>query len=166
MTTINPELIQQYIDSFPVLPATVTRLVKVTSDPKSSAQDVVETILPDQCLCLTILKFANSVLFGRPQKVDSISMAVTILGFNEVQNIALAKAVIHSLSKVDEQRKPFIDKFWTHSFVCGMAARIIAEDLQISPEAAFIGGLIHDIGKLIIMETFVDDYAAGYWLTK
>ena len=138
----------------------------MANDPESSAQDVMDTILPDQSLCLTILKIANSALLGRPQKVDSIKMAVTVLGFNEVQNIALAKAVISSFSNIDQQHKLFVDKFWEHSFVCAMAARIIAEDLHIPPEVAFIGGLIHDIGKLIMLETFGKSYEVEYWMTK
>ena len=126
----------------------------------------MKAILPDQSLCLTVLKIANSVLFGRPQKVDSIKMAVAILGFNEVQRIAMTKALINSFSKLDKKHKPFIDKIWTHSFVCGMAARAIARDLHIAPDIAFMGGLIHDIGKLIMLETFIDDYAVEHWMTR
>ncbi len=159
------ELIKQHIDSFPVLPATVTRLLTVTNDPESSAQDVMEVIVNDQSLCFTVLKIANSVLFGRPKKVDSIRMAVSILGFNEVQQIALAKALINSFSKVAKHHKATIDRFWQHSFVCGMIAKVIARDLQISTESAFMGGLIHDIGKLIMLETFVEDYSLD-WLTN
>lgn len=166
MTTTRHELIKQHIDSFPVLPVTVTRLINVTNDPESSAEDVMKAILPDQSLCLTVLKIANSVLFGRPQKVDSIKMAVTILGFNEVQRIAMTKALINSFSKLDKKHKPFIDRIWTHSFVCGMAARVVARDIHIAPDIAFMGGLIHDIGKLIMLETFSDDYAVEYWMTK
>ncbi len=98
----------------------------VTSDPESSVQDVLEVILTDQSLCLTILKISNSVLFGRPKKVDSIKMAVSILGFNEVQRIALTKALVNSFSKIAQRHKSTIDKFWEHSFICGMTARIIA----------------------------------------
>jgi len=165
MTTTKHELIKQHIDSFPVLPVTVMRLMTVTSDPESSVQDVMEVILTDQSLCLTVLKIANSVLFGRPQRVDSVSMAVTILGFNEVQRIALTKALINSFSKLGKQHKLFIDKFWLHSFVCGMVARVIAQDLHVTPDIAFMGGLIHDVGKLIMLETFADDYALD-WMTK
>jgi len=164
MKTLRSELIKQHIDSFPVLPVTVTRLIKVTSDPDCSVKDVVDTILSDQSLCLTVLKIANSVLFGRPKKVDSIKMAVVILGFNEVQRIALAKVLVNSFSKLDKQRKPMVDKFWEHSFVCGMAAWVIARDLHITPEIAFLGGLIHDIGKLIMLETFSDDYPPERWM--
>lgn len=156
--------IKQHIDSFPVLPVTVARLFKVTGDPESSARDVMEAILPDQSLCLTILKIANSVLFGRPKKVDSLALAVTVLGFNEVERIALTKAIVNSFSKLGEQHKQYIDKHWTHSFVCAMCAKIIARDLQISSDTAFMGGLLHDIGKLVMLETFYDDYQVDNWM--
>jgi len=160
-----PELIKQHIDSFPVLPATVTRLMTVTNDPESSAQDVMEVIVADQSLSFTVLKIANSALFGRPKQVDSLQMAVSILGFNEVQRIALAKALINSFNKLAKHHKSAIDRFWQHSFTCGMIAKVIAQELHMSSEIAFMGGLIHDIGKLIMLEIFVDDYALD-WLTR
>jgi putative nucleotidyltransferase with HDIG domain len=166
MTITRLELIKQHIDSFPVLPATVTKLMKLTRDPESSAKDIMEVILPDQSLCFTILKIANSALFGRPKKVDSIQMAVAVLGFNEVQNIAVTKALINSFSRIDEKYKLFVDKFWEHSFVCGIAARIIAQDIQIASDVASMAGLIHDVGKLIMLETFDDDYDIQLWLAN
>lgn len=165
MDVTRQELIKQHIDSFPVLPVTVMRLMAVTSDPASSAKDVVDVILTDQSLCLTVLKISNSVLFGRPRQVDSIKTAVAILGFNEVQHIALAKALVNSFSRVAKQHKASIDKFWEHSFVCGMVARVIAQRLHIAPDMAFMGGLIHDIGKLIMLETFADDYALDWMIS-
>lgn len=165
MKSTRSEQIQRYIDSFPVLPVTVTRLMDVTSDPECSVKDVVETIHTDPSLCLTILKISNSVLFGRPQRVDSIKMAVVILGFNEVQKIALAKALINSFSKLARKHKPYVDRFWEHSFICGMAAKIISQDLNIAHDNAFMGGLLHDIGKLIMLETFTDNYALERWMT-
>lgn len=171
MNTIHHEpqkqdLIKEHIDSFPVLPTSVTRLLCVTSVPDSSAEDVMEVILPDQSLCLTILKIANSALFGRPRKVDSLTLAISVLGFNEVQRIALTKALINSFSKLAKKHKSYIDRHWLHSFVCGITARMIAQDLRINPDIAFLGGLIHDIGKLIMLETFEDDYAVEYWMSN
>jgi len=166
MTVTRLEMIKQHIDSLPVLPATVTRLMKQTRDPECSAHDIMETILPDQSLCFTILKIANSALFGRPKKVDSIQMAISVLGFNEVQNIALTKALINSFSIIDKKHKLFVDKFWEHSFVGGIAARIIAQDLQIAPDVASMGGLIHDVGKLVMLETFDDDYDIQLWMAN
>lgn len=165
MTTEKYELIKQHIDSFPVLPVTVMRLMKVTSDPESSVQDVLDVMHTDQSLCVTVLKIANSALFGSPRKVDTLQRAVTTLGFEEVQRIALTKALINSFSKLGKQHKLHIDKFWLHSFLCGMVARVIAQDLEINPDIAFMGGLIHDVGKLIMLETFTDDYSMD-WMTK
>jgi putative nucleotidyltransferase with HDIG domain len=165
MTTSKHGLIRQYIDSFPVLPESVTRLTKVTNDPGSSAKDVMAVILPDQSLCLTVLKIANSVLFGRPQKVDSIQTAVTILGFDEVQRIALTKAMVNSFNKLAGPHRVFIDKYWEHSFVCGIAARIIARDLSLAQDTAYMGGLFHDIGKLIMLQTYGEEYQSERWMT-
>ncbi len=158
--------IEKHIDSFPVLPATVTRLLHVTSNPESSAQDVMETILPDQSLSLTILKFANSVLFGRPKKVDSLTQAVAFLGFDEVQNIALSKSLINSFGDFEKKHLAYLDKFWEHSFMCGMAARHIAHDLKLRQDVAFTSGLIHDIGKLIILRSFEEEYLPQKWMTE
>jgi len=165
MKTIRSEQIKQHIDSFPVLPLTVTRLIEAASDPGSSVKDIVEILHSDQSLSLTVLKIANSVLFGRPQKAASIKMAVVILGFDEVQRIALTKALINSFSKLAKQHRPFINRFWEHSFACGLAARAIAPKLAINPEIALIGGLLHDIGKLIMLDTFTEGYALDRWMT-
>ncbi len=165
MQPTRDELIKQHFDSFPVLPATVTRLMRVVSDPECSVQDIVETLHSDQSLCLTVLKIANSVLFGRPRKIDSIKMAVVALGFKEVQRIALSKALINSFSKLAGHHKPVVDRFWQHSFVCAMAAGSIARDQRMAPDVAFMGGLLHDLGKLIMLQTFTDDYAPERWMT-
>lgn len=157
-------MIKQNIDSFPVLPATVSRLMDVTNNPECSVQEIVGTIQADQSLCLTVLKIANSVLFGRPQRVDSLKMAVVILGFNEVQRIAMTKSLINSFGHLARKHKLAIDKFWHHSFVCGMAARIIASDLAFAPDIAFMGGLIHDVGKLIMLQTFEGAYLPEEWM--
>ena len=157
------DLIKRHIDSFPVLPLTVAKLLSVVNDPKSSADDVIKTILPDQSLCLTILKIANSVLFGRPRKAASLKAAVVILGFDEVRRIAVTKALLNSFRKLPAREKPFMDRFWTHAFFCGLAAVIIARDLRIDADIAFMGGLLHDIGKLIMLQTFAEDYTLGRW---
>lgn len=160
------KLIENHIDSFPVLPTTVTKLMQVVNDPESSAQEVMETILPDHSLGLTILKFANSVLFGRPKKVDSLTNAIAFLGFDEVLNIALSKALINSFGDLEKKHRPFLRAFWEHSFMCGMAARHVAHDLGFRPDVAFTSGLIHDVGKLIILKSFEDDYSPQVWMNE
>lgn len=78
----------------------------------------------------------------------------------------MSKVLINSFSKFSKENKVFLDIHWTHSFVCGMMAKVIADELCFTSDGAFMGGLIHDIGKLIMLETFSDDYAADYWMTR
>jgi len=146
------------IDSLPSLPATVSRVLAVTADPDSAAEDLVDAILPDQAMCATILKIANSAFFGVPRNVSTMDKAVTVLGFNEVHNIVLGKAVFSSFDKINEQNKKAIDNFWNHSFACGLAAKILAGDLGGSASELFIAGLIHDIGKLAFFIAMPEDY--------
>jgi HD-like signal output (HDOD) protein len=116
-------------------------------------------------MCVAILKIANSVLYGRPKEVSSLESAITVLGFDEIQNIVLSKSVLNSFGTVFKRNDQTIKKFWDHSFTCALAGRIIAEHFSISsPGRFFIGGLIHDIGKLALLLTLPEDYAAEKWL--
>ena len=146
------------IDSLPSLPATVSRVLAVTADPESCGDDLVNAILPDQAMCAAILKIANSAFFGIPREVATMDKAVNVLGFNEVHNIVLGKAVFNSFRKIPVSGKNIVDAFWQHSFYCGLAAKVIAEDLKCPASELFISGLIHDIGKLAIFMTRPEEY--------
>jgi len=165
MTTSKYEEIERQIDSFPSLPAIVAQVLSVTDNPDSSVQDLIQVILPDQSMCVAILKIANSALYGRSEKVSSLEMAIMVLGFNEVQNIVLSRTIVTAFDSVCKKNKTVIDQFWDHSFTCGIAAKTIAEHLGLSsPGQFFVGGLIHDIGKLAMLLTFPSEYLPSYWL--
>lgn len=162
MTPSNIALLIDQIDSFPALSATVSRVLEITGNPESSAQELMQAILPDQSMCVAILKLANSAFFGRPRKVSSIEEAVVVLGFHEIRNIVLTQAVFHSFQKFRSTNKEDIDALWRHSLTCGLAARIIADHSgqYVSSSQFFIAGLIHDIGKLAMLMVFPQSYSA------
>ncbi len=160
------EQIRQQIDSFPVLPATVSRIMHVTANPESSANDLVQAILPDQSLCFTILKLANSVLFGRPQRIDSLPAAIMVLGFDEIQSIALVKAMNNSFRELNLVTTAPVEQFWEHSFLTAMVAQHVAQHLRLTSGTPFMAGLMHDIGKLVMLLTFEDEYAPEQWMTS
>ncbi len=153
------------IDSLPALPATVSKVLAVTADPESSVLDLVNAILPDQAMCATILKLANSAFFGMPRGVSTMDKAVTVLGFNEVHNIVLGKAVYNSFRANNSSNLHALETFWDHAFTCGLAAKILAKDLGHSENELFIAGLIHDIGKLALFKARPDDYLQILTLT-
>lgn len=134
------ELIIQRIKSFPALPQTVANVLEVTNNPESSGSDLVQVILPDPAMCLTILKIANSALYGQSRKVSSLERAVMVLGFDEILSIVLSQAVVSSFQKVMRNNKSVAEKFWDHSFSCALAAKSIAEYLNFPSGQFFMGG--------------------------
>lgn len=158
MSQSNLEAIYSQIDSLPSLPAIVIDVLEITGNPESSANDLMNAILPDQSMCAAILKIANSAFFGLPRQVGTVEKAIMVLGFDEVKNIVLGKAVFNSFKELNGNNKETIEDFWEHSFTCGLAAKIIAEHVDLSPSQLFIAGLIHDIGKLAMLMTFPNIY--------
>ncbi len=88
------------IKSFPSLPSVVNHVMKITADPKSSVEDLIDAINPDLALNTAILKISNSVFFGQMRKVSSLKQALMVIGFSEIQNIVLSKAVFNSFKKI------------------------------------------------------------------
>jgi HD-like signal output (HDOD) protein len=131
----------------------------VTANSESSANDLMEVILPDQSMCSAILKVANSAFFGVPRGVSTVERAVVVLGFEEIKNIIIGKAIFASFPQINKENRHTISLFWEHAFTCGLAAKVIAEGLHLSPSEFFIAGLIHDIGKLAMLMTFPHDYS-------
>ncbi len=165
MNEQKPIPIEQQIASLPPLPITVANVLTVTNNPDSSANDLVKAILPDQTMCIAVLKIANSVLYGRPKKVSSLETAVVVLGFQEVQNIVLAKAAVQAFQPIFKTNKEAMAAFWDHSFTCGLAARIVGEHINLPSGQFFVAGLLHDIGKLAMLLAFDKRYDPSKWLS-
>jgi len=128
--------------------------MQVTADPDSSVDDLMRVVMLDQSLVTLVLKTANSAFLGLPRKVDSIQQALTILGFAEIQNMALAKGVFDSFKNLKKGNQFDINRFWEHSFLCAISARILAVDFRSPRNDFFLAGLIHDIGKLAMVMWF------------
>ncbi len=156
--------IDQIIDSLPPLPLTVAKVIKVTTNPQSSADDLLKAVVSDQTMCAAILKIANSVLYGHPQKISSLRTAIVVLGMEEVQSIVLGKAAISTFRALFKENKEELSLFWEHSFVCGLAAKIIAESLGLVTGQFFMGGLLHDIGKLVMFLAMPEKYLPKDWM--
>lgn len=159
MSQTNFDALYAQIESLPSLPAIVTDVLKVTGDPESSANDMMQAILPDQSMCAAILKIANSAFFGLPREVSTLEKAIMVLGFGEVQNIILAKAVFNTFKDSTSQSKEAMEHLWDHSFTCALAAKILADRSNQCASELFILGLLHDIGKLAMLITFPTIYS-------
>lgn len=146
------------INSIPTLPTVACQVIEITADPNSSADDLAKVVTPDISLTTKLLKMANSPFFGAIRRVTSLQHAITVLGFKEVRNLIISAVIFESFMKAEKMGNYDIGKFWKHSFVCGLAAKVIAADLKKASNEFFVAGLIHDIGKLVIYITSPHDF--------
>ena len=146
------------IESIPTLPTVALRVMEVTSDSGSSANDLMEIIGQDVSLTAKILKIANSPFYGLTREISSLQHAVTVLGFKEIRNMVISTVAFESFKNFKQNKIFDINRFWRHSFCCGLAAKIIAVDLKYTSNELFVAGLIHDIGKLVMYIAFPTEF--------
>ncbi len=152
-------VVQRVVD-LPTLPAIIPRIMRLVEDPRSSATDLARVIASDQSLASRILRLANSAFYGFRREIVSVDHAVVLLGFNTVKSIVLAATVFETLSGGDVVSSFDREQFWLHVLGTATAARRLARARRLAdPEAAFVGGLLHDIGKVVLDRFFYRRYA-------
>ncbi|HEB55127.1 MAG TPA: HDOD domain-containing protein [Gammaproteobacteria bacterium] len=135
------------------LPDIAIRLNDMVNDPSCSAAHIGDLISQDAALSARLLKIVNSAFYGFPSRIDTVNMAITIIGTRQLRDLVLATSVIGKFQQFPEGLVS-IDTFWYHNLTCATATRIIATKLQIrNSERFFIAGLLHDIGKLVMYLT-------------
>jgi putative nucleotidyltransferase with HDIG domain len=147
----------QQIEGLPPFPATHAEILKLAKSEDASADDLAGQIQMDPSLIATVLKLANSSYYGFTKKTDSLSLAVTRLGMEEVANLIMTAQVFEKLGGMDEGEGLDIKEFWKHSVGAAFAARSIAKKLQTEVESSFLAGMLHDVGK-IVLDRFFGEY--------
>ncbi len=145
------------IEGLPPFPATHAEILKLAKSDEASADDLAGKIQMDPSLIATVLKLANSSYYGFTKKTDSLSLAVTRLGMEEVANLIMTAQVFEKLGGLEEGEGLDIMAFWKHSVGSAFAARSIAKKLQTEVESSFLAGMLHDLGK-IVLDRFFSDY--------
>ena len=146
------------IDNLPTLPSVVARVNELVENPRASATDLNKAIRQDIALSARMLKLVNSSFYGFPRRIGSITHAVVILGFNTVRNVVLSAFVLDALPG---KGLPFGHRqFWIHSLGVGVAAQTLAERCELAEaEDAFITGLLHDVGKIVMHQYARPEFA-------
>ena len=132
------------------LPEIVTRINGMIDDPECTAVDIAEVIAEDAALTARLLKLVNSPFYNFPSRVDTLSMAITIVGTRQLRDLAMAAAITGRFRRIPGGL-PGPDAFWRHNLACATAARRIAQESGLrKQEQLFVAGLLHDIGKLVM----------------
>ncbi len=138
------------------LPAAYVKLNELVEDPTSSADDIAHVITQDVALTARLLRVANSPMYGLSTQIDTVSRAVTVLGTQQVRDLALATSACKSFDGIPNELVS-MESFWEHSILCALCARTLAlECLKRQREAVFVAGLLHDIGQLVLYHTLPD----------
>tara|TARA_B110000091_G_C13745419_1_gene445256 strand:- start:494 stop:1339 length:846 start_codon:yes stop_codon:yes gene_type:complete len=139
-----------------VLPDSVTRLKACMDDGASNIDDIADIISFDPALATQLLRVANSALYRFPNKIDTITKALQVVGTRSTYDLALAFGVSQAFKEIDGQVID-LDKFWEQSVSCGLLAKYFAEMRNIrEPERLFVAGLLHNIGELVVVDMLPD----------
>jgi HD-like signal output (HDOD) protein len=147
------ERILQESRELSTLPQTMSEVLRLAKDERSSAGDMAEVIMRDPTLTTDVLRIVNSPFFGATRKVGSVTQAVMAIGIREVTAVALSASVYRMTA--DWQSSLERKRFWRHSLEVAIAARMIAEYIRYPhTEEAFVAGLLHDFGMLALEKAF------------
>jgi len=147
------------ITEIATLPDVLARIISVVQDESTTALDLADEIARDQALAMRVLRVVNSSFYGFPRSIRSIPEAVVILGFNEIERLALTISVINLFGKSPAQVRS-LHNLWRHSLACSLAAGTMEQHFRRQhPEiaGAHLAGLLHDIGKAVIAQYFQED---------
>ena len=134
----------------PVMPDIVTRVFEVTSNPNSSARDMAKLVMSDHTLTARIMEVSNSAYFSCGEKITSLHHAVARLGFRTISNLVMV-VVMESQFLGNGRYRAMEEKLWQHSLLTAFIAKHVAEEIRMDGEEAYLVGLIHDIGKSILL---------------
>lgn len=147
------------ISDLPTLPTVYIRVNRLLQSPNSNVNQIARIIESDQAISSKVLRLVNSSFFGFCRRVTQINQAVVLLGFNAIRNTVLSISVFESFrssTSINFDRR----EFWRHSIATGLIARCLARLLGIEQQdEAFSGGILHDLGKLVLDQHLPEKFA-------
>ena len=158
MTALVIDDIARNLADLPSLPAVVMELLGSIEQQDVDISVLAKKVSHDTALTAKTLRLANSSTYGLQVKVTTLSQAITFLGFQTTRNLIIAAAVTGCFP--EGQCAGFDDKaFWRHSIATAACAKVLARRMKFNQDYAFTAGLLHDIGRLVLVTSFPEQYA-------
>jgi len=152
--TIENNRLRQIIMStrdLPAMPHVAGKVLELSGDPNTSAQQLQKVISDDQAMTARILKIANSAMYACSRKIKTLTEAIVMLGFNSIRSLVVTSAA-RNLYMTNNQRMGLKERLlWEHSIGTAFGCRLLVQmKYPQLAEEAFLAGLMHDIGKLVL----------------
>jgi len=131
----------------PTIPVVAMKVMQLIENENATAEELAKVVASDPAVAARVLKISNSSFYGCQRQIQTLSHAIVVLGFGTLKSLVVAASVKQVYQPYGLTEK----MLWEHSFGAGLAARMIAAETRlVSDEEAFLGGLFHDIGKIIM----------------
>jgi HD-like signal output (HDOD) protein len=152
-----------WVSDLPPLPHVAAQALTLIEDPDTTAGKLTQLLGQDAALAARVLKIANSAMFSRQREISTINQAIMTIGFKTLKGIIVAA----TLKQLNRKFGPIEKMIWENSTCTSIASRIIGTHLRKSyVEEVFLFGLLHDLGKLVLMRQIPKEYEAVINSTK
>jgi putative nucleotidyltransferase with HDIG domain len=137
-----------HAEALPSLPEVVNYLTRTLNDERADVDTLSQHINSDPAIVARLLAAANSVTSGLSTRIFTAKQAFLVLGVDRIVSIILASALTY---RYDTRSMGFDSRLlWRHSLGVAICAQVVAEQTSHNPELAFTGGLLHDIGQMLM----------------
>ena len=163
--TITDDRTAQYLSrieaarNLPTLPQVLLKLIEACRNEEKTIRDIAQIIGGDSALSARILGIVNSPFYRRAEKIVRLDDALFQLGRDAVRSIAISASIHQVFSRVNGRSLFNMKLYWHHALLCAVLARRLAEKASFkAPELAFLSGILHDVGRLVLWVNFPDEY--------
>ncbi|MEJ2465913.1 MAG: HDOD domain-containing protein [Candidatus Thiodiazotropha sp.] len=160
-----PESLVAGIDQLVSLPEVSIKINHLLSQGDYTSSSLADIIAHDSDISARLLRLVNSSFYGLPSKVDTIQRAVTLAGANEIRNLVMATTVMRRFNGIPAELVD-MDLFWRHAVTTGVLAQAISQYCDtLHTDRLFVGGMLHDLGRLVIYLTLPEKAKEVLYIT-
>ncbi len=145
------EAIISTFQTLPTIPVAAARAIQILNEPEPDLSEVADIILADQVIAARVIRIINSPLYRLLHEIESVKQALVYLGPQKIFEIILTACFLELTD--NRQQGLRLQSCWEHSFGVGLVARSLAELSGVArPEVAYVAGILHDIGEVILSQ--------------
>lgn len=146
--------------NLPSMPQVLVQLIDKSHEPEVNLSEIAGIVDKDAAISAKLLQLVNSAFIGARRSFTNLEQAVVYLGGDTIRNLAISLSVQQVFRRVESNGLLSVDRYWHHSLVNALLARNIAVTTAYNnPAEAYLAGLLHDIGKLLLWMAFPGKYA-------
>lgn len=142
-----PEEFIQEARELPVMPPIAAEIMRKAEDPDTDTQSIAQLISSDASLAVRVLRIANSSFYSMPRKIETLQQAILLLGYSTLKSVVIAASMKDVFARFGLAER----LLWEHAVAAAICTNMLAREVGgLASDELFIGGLVHDVGKLVM----------------